>query len=96
MGIISNKAKAPTTVTSQAASPTITATTASNAITPTDQADAQINALSDAQIASESREQSLLSRSRGRLGTVLTSFRGFLNDSSDELGDTPRKTLLGE
>jgi hypothetical protein len=43
----------------------------------------------------QQREQSLLSRNRSRLGTVLTGFRGLLaplvNDNSGQ-----RKTLLGE
>ncbi len=45
------------------------------------------------QSASEAREQSLLRRSRGRFGTVQTSFRGLLGLSNT---DTGRKTLLGE
>ncbi len=45
------------------------------------------------QSASEAREQSLLRRSRGRFGTVQTSFRGLLGLSNT---DTARKTLLGE
>jgi len=40
------------------------------------------------------REQNLLSRQRGRLGTVLTGFRGVL--SSTIGGDSARKSLLGE
>tara|TARA_R110001592_G_scaffold27763_21_gene102877 strand:- start:16980 stop:17261 length:282 start_codon:yes stop_codon:yes gene_type:complete len=42
---------------------------------------------------SEERTQSLLARGRGRLGTIATSFQGFLRevDQSDA-----RKTLLGE
>lgn len=42
--------------------------------------------------AAEQRRTSLLSRSRGRYGTVLTSFRGLLGLS----GGGDRKTLLGE
>ncbi|MCI5061304.1 MAG: hypothetical protein MRY79_09605 [Alphaproteobacteria bacterium] len=49
----------------------------------------------DAQIAAEQRTQSLLRRSRGRQGTILTGFRGFL-EASGELGNRTRKTLLGE
>lgn len=49
----------------------------------------------DAQIAAESRTESLLRRTRGRLGTITTSFRGFL-DSSDKENTAQRKTLLGE
>ncbi len=41
----------------------------------------------------ETRKQSLLRRDRGRLGTILSSFRGILGLSDN----TPvRKTLLGE
>lgn len=39
------------------------------------------------------RTQSLLSRSRGRLGTIATSFRGFLSEKNTSV---KRKTLLGE
>ncbi len=39
------------------------------------------------------RQQSLLDRSRGRLSTVLTGFRGILDDSTRSSG---HKTLLGE
>ncbi len=42
--------------------------------------------------SAENRRQSLLRRSRGRFGTVLTSFRGLLSPS----GSGERKTLLGE
>lgn len=41
----------------------------------------------------QERETGLLRRSRGRLGTVLTSFRGLLSDS---VKSGQRKTLLGE
>lgn len=40
----------------------------------------------------DNRHQNLLERRRSRLGTVLTSFRGLLNDSVSGA----RKTLLGE
>lgn len=43
--------------------------------------------------ASSVRTQNLLQRSRGRLGTINTSFRGLLGVRSN---DTSRKTLLGE
>ena len=42
---------------------------------------------------SEARAESLLRRSRGRFGTIATSFRGFFNKTNN---DQPRKTLLGE
>jgi len=42
--------------------------------------------------ASEARESSLLRRDRGRGGTVQTSFRGLLDNTSG----TARKTLLGQ
>lgn len=49
---------------------------------------------SDAEIAAEGRRESLLRRNRGRFGTILTSFRGFL-DQTSESGQS-KKTLLGE
>ncbi len=42
--------------------------------------------------AAQTRKQGLLSRNRGVLGTIATSFRGFLTPT--ETGK--RKTLLGE
>lgn len=42
--------------------------------------------------AAQQRRESLLRRSRGRFGTVLTGFRGLL----DLAGSGQRKTLLGE
>ena len=45
------------------------------------------------QVAAEGRKTSLLQRSRGRDGTVQTSFRGLLELAGNAAG---RKTLLGE
>ncbi len=42
---------------------------------------------------SEQRERNLLGRSRSRIGTILTSFRGILSPAET---DGQRKTLLGE
>ncbi len=91
MGIISNKAKAPKTVAAPVVIPasTPTVSTTSTELTTTNPVK------TDTEIASEARSQSLLNRSRGRLGTVLTSFRGLLSDKADDF-DPPRKTLLGE
>ncbi len=47
----------------------------------------------DNEIRNESREQSLLRRNRGRLGTINTGFTGFLSPVKT---NDPRKTLLGE
>ncbi|NCO02701.1 MAG: hypothetical protein GW903_00745 [Alphaproteobacteria bacterium] len=41
------------------------------------------------------RQESLLRRSRGRLGTVFTGFQGLLSEVSTA-DTTARKTLLGE
>ncbi len=46
----------------------------------------------DDDVQAGARNQNLLERRRGRLGTVLTSFRGLLNDGVSGA----RKTLLGE
>lgn len=46
-----------------------------------------------ADIAAQARELGLLSRSRGNLSTILTSFRGILGQSA---AAPQRKTLLGE
>ncbi len=48
---------------------------------------------SDEALASEARTSNLLQRSRGRFGTVQTSFRGLLSAASSA---GQRKTLLGE
>lgn len=47
------------------------------------------------QISAEGRTESLLRRTRGSLGTIITSFRGFLGES-DNANSKNRKTLLGE
>lgn len=48
----------------------------------------------DSQIKAESRTDSLLCRSRGRFGTIATSFRGFLDSANNQ--QSQPKTLLGE
>ncbi len=45
------------------------------------------------QEAADARKNSLLARDRGRFGTVLTGFRGFL---AERAAGQQRKTLLGE
>ena len=47
------------------------------------------------ELAEDSRTESLLRRSRGRFGTILTGFRGFL-EATDNNKENSRKTLLGE
>ena len=48
----------------------------------------------DAPTQAEQREKNLLGRSRSRIGTILTGFRGILAPNSHT--DSTRKTLLGE
>ena len=43
-------------------------------------------------VTSEERKESLLRRTRGRLGTIFTGFKGFLSEGEQ----STRKTLLGE
>lgn len=86
MGSITKQPKAPTITTVAPSAPTPSTTT----VTPTSEP-----TKTDAEISAESRTQSLLRRSRGRLGTIATSFRGFLS-SADNNTDNKRKTLLGE
>lgn len=95
MGNIARRPTAPTTVTQTIPTASVT-TPVTTATTALDSTLEESNTQTDAQLASEVRSQSLLNRSRGRLGTVLTSFRGFLTGESDEFDDTQRKTLLGE
>jgi hypothetical protein len=47
----------------------------------------------DAPTPEQQRERNLLSRSRSRIGTVLTGFRGILAPTDTQ---NQRKTLLGE
>lgn len=85
MGSINSRPKAPAVQPSSVTTvtPTVTPSTVS---TPTKTSE---------ELASESRTESLLRRSRGRLGTVLTGFKGFLS-SSNQGEEVSRKTLLGE
>jgi hypothetical protein len=93
MGSITSAPKAPASTASQivyytpAPSTNISSVDTSTAQTDTD------TGLTPAQ-ESERRAASLLRRERGRLGTVLTGFRGLLGLSNDNGG--ARKTLLGE
>ena len=48
----------------------------------------------DDEVSAESRTSSLLRRSRGRFGTILTSFRGVLTAKENDRKTS--KTLLGE
>lgn len=47
------------------------------------------------EVASEGRKKSLLERSRGRFGTILTSFSGVLSPKNENQ-TSGKKTLLGE
>ena len=51
---------------------------------------------SEAQNKIEVKKKSLLRRARGRLGTILTGFRGLLNEADTGVNKSGRKTLLGE
>lgn len=51
------------------------------------------NDTDEAATPDQQREKNLLSRTRSRLGTVLTGFRGILAPSETQ---SARKTLLGE
>ena len=84
MGSINSRPKAPpvSTIKPIAAIAPVSVTTASELES------------NEQDLASESRQESLLRRSRGRLGTILTGFRGFLNSSNTDA--ETRKTLLGE
>ena len=48
------------------------------------------------EVAKEVREDNLLRRSRGRLSTVLTGFKGILSDTANTATSSQRKSLLGE
>lgn len=71
--------------------PSLTATTTASADSTVEPATI-VTDNDDESIKAQARQANLLDRRRGRLGTVLTSFRGLLNDAVG----SPRKTLLGE
>jgi len=96
MGSIISGPKTPTiqVVQSPAASATSSNTTSTASVTDT--ATSEIDeAQNDTQIASALRTDSLLRRSRGRFGTIASSFRGFFGDDGGDATQAP-KTLLGE
>ncbi len=61
--------------------------------TPSNNNDPDTPAPTPEQEAAQRREKNLLARSRSRLGTILTGFRGILSPIET---DEKRKTLLGE
>ena len=84
MGSLSGRSKAPTQPVQQVVyvpTPTYTSATTAEAPAPSE----------DETLAQ--RAENVLKRSRSRIGTVLTGFRGVL--SQNDLV-APRKTLLGE
>ena len=72
-----------------------TPSTAIDTSASTTQTDTGTDVETDTQISTALRQESLLRRSRGRLGTINTSFRGFFDDVGNSLNNA-RKTLLGE
>jgi hypothetical protein len=61
---------------------------------PSTSSDSTDNGTTEPELTPEQqREKNLLSRSRSRIGTILTGFRGILAPAESE---SQRKTLLGE
>lgn len=87
MGSITKKPKTPAVTIVNPVTPTVTPVTRPTIISKPEP--------TDVEISTASRTSSLLRRSRGRLGTIATSFRGFLNNTASDLNEK-RKTLLGE
>lgn len=85
MGSLTSGPKAPSQQVVYVPAPETTTATQTTASTDT--------TTDSAQSAADARKKSLLERARGRYGTVLTGFRGFLSEA-DNSGK--RKTLLGE
>lgn len=83
MGSLSSVPSVPTTTVVQTAAPAPTTQEQTETVEPSAQ-----------EQAAEQRQRNLLSRNRGRLGTIATSFQGFLSENSG--GGDARKTLLGE
>ena len=86
MGSINSRPKTPPVQTYVPVVPSTTSTTSSVQSEPIK---------TEEQIARESRTESLLRRSRGRLGTILTSVKGFFFFLEADRKPS-RKTLLGE
>jgi len=80
----------PATVSSPSRIPQASSATASDSTAATDSSPATPT---DGEVAAQARTGGLLDRTRGRLSTVLTGFRGVLGQSS---AAPQRKTLLGE
>ena len=79
-----------------ASSPSTTNTTTSQS-TGGSNADAGTDSTQHtSEVAKEVREDNLLRRSRGRLSTVLTGFKGILSDTANTAASSQRKSLLGE
>lgn len=86
MGSITKRPKTPTvTYVKQTVPTSVVASTSETTAAPTQ---------TETEISTESRTDSLLRRSRGRFGTIATSFRGLL--SSADNNENQPKTLLGE
>ena len=92
MGSLASRPKVPKIQQPPVYLPTVSsppvATTGSGAIAPP-----PLPAPIDDDIAAQARGLGLLSRSRGGLSTILTSFRGILSQNN---AAPQRKTLLGE
>ncbi len=86
MGSLASRPKAPAVQPVQYVYVPTTSSYSSTTTTPTP------TTPTDDDVQANARSQNLLERRRGRLGTVLTSFRGLLNDGVNGA----RKTLLGE
>ena len=85
MGTITKRPKLPRLQASSASTPSVAVAVP----------DTEPVGKTEEQRAEDARTQSLLRRSRGRFGTILTGFNGFLN-SENSSENEPRKTLLGE
>ena len=98
MGSLTSRPKITTVKTVSVPAVSQVATTTSSAST-SDNTDASTDSTQEqsAQAIQDNREQNLLRRSRGRIGTVLTSFRGALTTESGASENAAQgKTLLGE
>lgn len=93
MGSMSSRPKTPKVATQTVYVPVVSTATPVTAPTTGDSASGTTtDGASSGATADSIRQTSLLERGRGRLGTILTGFRGVLSDGVS----TDRKTLLGE
>jgi len=98
MGSLTSKPKAVSSVQPQIVYVPQTSVTSPATPTPPTNGGADTGTTTPAPTPEAARKSSLLSRDRGRFGTILTGFKGLLDSITGQNanGNPARKTLLGE